>query len=224
VATQRSGRGVPTFTGAARRARIIDAAIATIAELGYERASYAQIAKRAGLSSTGLISYHFAGKDELVESIVAEIIRDALAFMRSRMAAARGARARLRAYIESNLAYLATHRARMVALMEIFDALPSEHEGRPPAFASPYQRVIAELEDDLRQGQRGGEFRPFSTPVMAVTIRAAIRAAAHRLSSDPDLDPIEYARELADLFERATASTPPQSRTPTQKTGDRAAD
>jgi hypothetical protein len=102
--------------------------------------------------------------------------------------------------------------------------MPSEREGRPPAFASPYQVILAELEDDLLQGQRSGELGPFSTPVMAVTIRAASRAAAHRLSSDPELDPTEYARELADLFDRAIASAPPESQTPTQKTRARADD
>jgi TetR/AcrR family transcriptional regulator, fatty acid metabolism regulator protein len=208
---QPSGRGAPTFTGAARRAQIIEAAIETIADLGYARASYAQIAKRAGLSSTGLISYHFAGKDELIESVVAEITRQGLAFMRPRIEVALDARARLRAYIESNLGYLATHRAQMAALIEIFDAMPSEQEGQPAPFADNYQRFVARLEDDLRQGQQSGEFRPFSTRVMAVTIRAAIRAAAHRLSSHPDLDPSDYARELADLFDRATTSTVPST-------------
>jgi TetR/AcrR family fatty acid metabolism transcriptional regulator len=211
MAVQRSRRASPTFTASARRAQIIEAAIDTIAELGYARASYAQIAKRAGLSSTGLISYHFAAKDELMEQVVAEIAAGGQAFMRPRIAAAQGARARLRAYIESNVDYLATHHARMIALIEIFDAMPPEGEGQPVAFASVYQRFVAQLEGELREGQRSGEFRSFSTPVMAVTIRAAVRAAAYRLSSDPDLDPTDYARELADLFDRATAGTPPST-------------
>jgi AcrR family transcriptional regulator len=193
-----------TFTGTARRAQIVEAAIETIAELGHARASYAQIAKRAGLSSTGLISYHFAGKDELIERVVAEIADGGQAYMRPRIEAARGARGRLRAYIESNLEYLATHRARMTAVVEIFNAMPREHEGQPAAYATHYQQVVAELEDELRDGQRSGELRPFSTRVMAVTIRAAIDAAAYRLSGDPELDPGEYARDLADLFDRAT--------------------
>ena len=75
-------------------------------------------------------------------------------------------------------------------------------------------RLIEQPEGDLREGQRSGEFRPFSTSVMAMTIRAAIRTAAHRLSSDPELDPRHYAHELAELFDRATAST--SAPTPTE--------
>jgi AcrR family transcriptional regulator len=63
----------PTLTEQARRAQIIAAAMETIAELGYAHASFAQIAKRAGLSSTGLISYHFASKKELDWAVVKEI-------------------------------------------------------------------------------------------------------------------------------------------------------
>ena len=50
------------FTEHARRAQIVGAAVETIADLGYGQASFAQIARRAGPSSTGLISYHFAHK------------------------------------------------------------------------------------------------------------------------------------------------------------------
>jgi AcrR family transcriptional regulator len=45
----------------------VRAAIATIADLGYRSAPFAQIAKRAGLSSTGLICYHFDNHDDLIQ-------------------------------------------------------------------------------------------------------------------------------------------------------------
>ena len=66
--------GGRTFIETARRAQIVQAAIDTIADLGYANASYAQIAKRAGLSSTGLISYHFHSKDDLIEQVIAELV------------------------------------------------------------------------------------------------------------------------------------------------------
>jgi hypothetical protein len=55
-----------SLTATARRAQIIAATIETIAELGYGQASFGRIAERAGLSSTRLISYHFADKQELL--------------------------------------------------------------------------------------------------------------------------------------------------------------
>jgi AcrR family transcriptional regulator len=45
---------------AARRREIVAATIDTVAALGYRSASFAKIAERSGLSSTRLISYHFA--------------------------------------------------------------------------------------------------------------------------------------------------------------------
>jgi AcrR family transcriptional regulator len=60
-----------TFTESARRAQIVTAAIEVIAEVGYAKASFSRIAKQAALSSTGMISYHFAGKDDLLTACVA---------------------------------------------------------------------------------------------------------------------------------------------------------
>ena len=59
-----------SFIEQSRRAQIVDAAISTIAEVGYAKASFARIAERAGLSSTGLISYHFANRAELIAEVV----------------------------------------------------------------------------------------------------------------------------------------------------------
>jgi AcrR family transcriptional regulator len=59
-----------TFIGPGRRAQIITAAIEVIAEAGYAKASFSRIAKHAGLSSTGMISYHFAGKEDLLAACV----------------------------------------------------------------------------------------------------------------------------------------------------------
>jgi TetR/AcrR family fatty acid metabolism transcriptional regulator len=193
-----------TFTETARRAQIVQATIETIAELGFAQASYTQIARRAGLSSNGLISYHFAGKDDLIEQVVAEVVAAGQAFMVPRVEAAAGARARLRAYIESNLEFMATHRAHMSAVVEIFNALPREREGQAAPYAARHEAGIAQLAGYLDEGRRSGELRVFSTRVMAVTIRAAIDAVGFHLSADPELDLAEYARELADLFDRAT--------------------
>ena len=203
-----------TFTELARRAQIVAAAIETIAEMGYGQASFAQIAQRAGLSSTGLISYHFASKDELIEQLVDEVVTAGQAFMGPRIEAAVGARAKLRAYLESNLEFMASHRAHIVAVAEIFNALPRERGGQPAPYGVWHERGIAQLQDLLRQGQRAGEFASLSTRVMALTIRAAIDAVGYQLGADPNLDLKTNARELSALFDRATRSGKPGERAP----------
>ena len=202
----RSGGQKRTFTETARRAQIVSAAIETIAEVGYGQASFAQIARRAGLSSTGLISYHFASKDDLIEQVVDEVVTTGQAFMGPRIEAAQGARSKLRAYLLSNLEFMASHWSHIVAVAEILSALPGGPGGQPAPYADWHERGIAQLQDLLREGQRAGEFASFSTRVMAVTIRAAIDAVGYQLAADRDFDLKTNARELAALFDRATGS------------------
>ena len=108
-------RSHQTFTEAARRAQIVEAAIDTIAEVGYTRASFALIAKRAGLSSTGLISYHFASKDELIEQVFTSIIGTMGQFMAQRMEQQHSAAGALSTYIRATAAFIGTHRRKMAS-------------------------------------------------------------------------------------------------------------
>lgn len=202
-----------TFTETARRAQIVAAAIDTIAEVGYAQASFAQIARRAGLSSTGLISYHFASKDELIEQVVEEVVTAGAAFTTPRIEAAVGAAGKLRAYVEANLEFMASHPAHIVAVAQVFSALPPDASGQAPPYAAWHELGLAHLQEMLREGQRAGEFGRFSTRMMAITIRAAIDAVGYRLASNPGMSLRADARELAALFARATASQSPGSAT-----------
>ncbi|MFJ4175370.1 TetR/AcrR family transcriptional regulator [Microbacterium sp. NPDC089696] len=67
-APRRRGKGAGTPT---RRAQITEAALASFAEHGYERASLRDIAARAGLTHAALLR-HFAGKDELLPAALAQ--------------------------------------------------------------------------------------------------------------------------------------------------------
>ncbi len=191
-----------SFIETARRAQIIECAIETIAKLGYARASLAQIARRAGISK-GVISYHFAGKDELIRQIVDEVYSAGQAFMRPRILAEISARAQLHKYIETNLEFLGAHRMHLVALSEIYK---NARPGRPVerSAANSDEMIVAGLERILRRGQRTGEFREFSARVMAITIGVAIDAVSPQLTTDPKLDLNSYARELVNTFDRAT--------------------
>ena len=189
----------------------MQAAIETIAEVGYARASYARIAEHAGLSSTGLISYYFASKGELVGEVVAEVVAAGQAFMVPVIEAAAPGRARLRAYIESNLAFMAGHRAQITAAAEVLNALPRHSDGQAAAYAPLHARGLEQLAGYLREGQAIGQLRRFAPDVMAQTIRAAIDAVGYRLAGEPGLDLAAWACELADLFDHAAGVGPPGS-------------
>src|SRR5882757_3980884 len=108
-----------TFTESARRTQIVTAAIEVIAEVGYAKATFSRIAKHAGLSSTGMISYHFEGKDDLLAACVTEIEQSTGAFMQPRIDAADGHVARLRAYVEANVALVGDQPAAVRALIDL---------------------------------------------------------------------------------------------------------
>ena len=204
-----TGQGGRSFIATARRRQIVECAIEAIAALGYAEASLARIAERAGISK-GVISYHFRSKEELIREVVAHVFETGGAFMLPRILAETSAAGMLRAYIQSNLAFMRAHRTALLALVEILGGA-RDQDGRPLFAPSEYEPVLASLEELLRRGQQEGEFRDFSPRVMAITIRAAIDAVPAQLAVDPELDVEAYARELATVFELATRATQKES-------------
>jgi TetR/AcrR family fatty acid metabolism transcriptional regulator len=190
-----------TFIETARRAQIAAAAIDTIAEVGYAGASFARIAERVGISR-GLISYHFAGKDDLIKEVVHEAAEQAKAYIRPRILAESTGPATLRAYIASNLAFMRDHRNNVIAMIEIARSA----EGRRIFYgATDVVDAVRLLEHGLSGFQTAGQFRPdFDPHVMAIAIRAAIEAASPRLALDPEFDIDNYANEIATVFDLAT--------------------
>jgi TetR/AcrR family fatty acid metabolism transcriptional regulator len=184
--TKPSGQSKPSFIETARRAQIIECAIDAIAELGFAQASLAQIAKRAGVS-TGVILYYFTGADFISPPVNAQTT----------------ARAAIRSFIEASVAFLATHPNHTRAVMNIIRSGRTA-DGAPafdPAVVQPRQAGFRSI---LEWGQREGEFRPFAVGVMVETIIEALDAIPPQLAADPNLDLDAYARELVELFDRAT--------------------
>jgi AcrR family transcriptional regulator len=192
-----------TVTSSARRAQIVTATIATIAELGYNQASFARIAERAGLSSTRLISYHFDGKDELIRQAISTIYGELGAFMHERVSTQTTPGGALDAYIRSLVEFIRDHRAEMRAAMEIF--LNFRPEGGTGAQdAATNLSALSPIERLLTWGQESGEFGAFSVRVTAMAIQRALDGLPFLLEADPDADLGVYADELAGLFARAT--------------------
>ncbi len=191
-------RQAQTFTESARRAQIVAAATETIADLGYHLASFAQIARRAGLSSTGLISYHFAGKNDLMAQVAQDTYTAIGHHMAVRMAGALSAAEALETYIRASVEFVAGHRRQMKALLEIFMNGGISYEPGTELV------VLSPVEEILRGGQEAGEFREFDPRVMAAVIQRAIDGLPFLLETHADIDLGAYARELITTFELAT--------------------
>lgn len=191
-----------SFAETARRAQIVDCAIDAIAEVGYAKASVDQIAKRAGVSK-GVITYHFPSKDEIVHAIIAKVFAMGRTYMEPRIMVETSAAGRLRAYIESDLAFIDTHRKPLIAMVEIAVGARNTDGSLVIGPESLAQRV-AGLEVLLQAGQKAGEFRRFNTRVMALTIIQAIDGVPPLLAREPNLDLKLHAKELATIFTLAT--------------------
>ncbi|MEU4192851.1 helix-turn-helix domain-containing protein [Kribbella sp. NPDC026611] len=180
---------------AARRDQIVAATIAVLAERGYAATSYDAICAAAGLSSKRLISYHFKTKDELLAEVLRRVTTDAAEVMRPAIEAANGADEKLAAYIRSNLEFIAAQPDHVRAVQQIVS-------GGAPVPAEEADGALARLVALFDHGQRTGVFRKFDTVLMAVTLRAAIDAAAGRLVAGADA--AHCAEELTEIFHRAT--------------------
>lgn len=195
-----------TFTEIARRQQIVAAAIDTIAEVGYAQASLARIAACLGISK-GVISYHFTGKDDLIAQVVVDVVEAGRAYILPRVFAESTGPARLRAYVESNLAFMREHRNYMVAVIEILrnGAFTTDDGRRVDGRAVDVATRL--LHEELARLQAKEELpSDFEPGAMAVAIRAAIDVAPHRLVLDPDFDIDKYASEIAQIFDRVTRS------------------
>ncbi len=201
---------------AARREQIIEAAINTVAEVGYPGTTLARIAEQAQTSKS-VISYHFLGKDDLLEQVVLQIYADTWTFMEPRIEAEATAAGQLGAYITAELDYMGEQRARLLAVA----AIVANHRTTDGSlrFTPNAERArgaegqgLGVLRDILTQGQRAGEFRDFDPLVLAVTVNHALDGALGRWVIEPSLDLGAYAAELRTLFDLATRRPQEKSR------------
>lgn len=162
----------------------------------------ARIAERAGISK-GVIAYHFAGKDELMQVVVQDILGRFAAFVMPRMQEQHTAWGSLRTFIETNMQFIQAHKQQMLALFEI---LENARGGDGQRAEGSRARDIAAMEQLLLEGQQQGEFRRFDAKVMAVAIMSLRDGVLRQLSQDPELDVIVYERELVTFVELATRS------------------
>src|SRR5690242_10970420 len=114
-----TGQKSRSFIEDARRAQIVAAAIDVIADVGFAQASLARIARQAGISK-GLISYHFAGKEELMTEVVVVTYTAIADHVLAAMQGVESPRELLRTHVLSVATYMRGQRKGLKALGQIF--------------------------------------------------------------------------------------------------------
>jgi TetR/AcrR family transcriptional regulator, fatty acid metabolism regulator protein len=208
------GRDFSTFTQRRRREQLLGCAIDAIVDRGFQGMSVGEVARRAGVSK-GVVTYHFAAKDELIYEVVAEIFDSIKEFLESRLARTTP-ETFVADYIFAWVEYYRTHRRYMLAIGEIWGNFRDE-TGRRRFGEQAVAGELADVQRALELGQADGSRGQFSARVMAVTMKAALDALLGQLAADPELDLEAYRDELVALFERATRANPGDTRRQTSE-------
>jgi TetR/AcrR family transcriptional regulator, fatty acid metabolism regulator protein len=194
-----------TFTQRKRHAQLIECALDAIVELGFPGTSVGEVAKRAGVSK-GVVTYHFAAKDDLIFAVVARIFDSITEALETRL---RGTSPEtfVADYINAWVDYYRTQTRYMLAIREIWGNFRDEdgHQHFGPQAVDGELGVVRQV---LEYGQAQGILRDFDAQVMAASIKAALDALLNQFAVDPELDLEAYGRELVTLFDRASRPDP----------------
>ncbi|MCT1905188.1 TetR/AcrR family transcriptional regulator [Oceanobacillus sojae] len=184
-----------TFISVARREQILKATIDVLNDIGYVKLSLAKIAKHAKIS-TGLISYHFADKEELIQHTLNYLIGAQLEFIEERVKKEADIYQQLLTYIKATLAYQYEHVENNVALIEIiFNARTEDNIPYYKLNEEEEDPLYLRLENILAEGQRkkvfSSDFQPKAT---AILINGA--ASESMLLQSESFDIENYQQEL----------------------------
>jgi TetR/AcrR family fatty acid metabolism transcriptional regulator len=189
------GRRGPQGGGAAKRERILRAAIRIFSRKGYFNSRISEIARLAGVAD-GTIYLYFKNKDDLLISLFEEKMGEVVADIRARVADESGALSRLRIFIRNHMDLL-TREAGLIEVIqvELRQSNKFMKEYVPVKFLE-YLDVISGI---LEDGKREGVFRPDLNVTLA---RRAIFGAldeislAYVLSRKRKYDPAAAAAEV----------------------------
>lgn len=184
--------GGRTFVEEARRRQIVGNAIDALAEQGFAASSLATIARRTRVSK-GLISYHFAGKDDLVQAVLAELIARSSRFVAERVRPAPVGAGRLAAYVGASFEFMVRRPTEVAAMIELWGGMaPGDAKRRFSAAA--YAPCRAAVERILCQGMEAGEIDCAAPSAAATSIQGAIDGVMFQWAYDPEAVDLEACR------------------------------
>jgi AcrR family transcriptional regulator len=174
-----------SFIETARRRQLIDAAVATVNEVGYHRASLAEIGKRAGIVKSA-IGYYFSSKEALLLELVAEAFAALGESVLDAVSRHEQPTARLRAYAEAYLAHVDAHRHAIAAAVEI--VVSHRTADGTPLYLVEDEDDTALLRSILTAGMDEGAFRRMPVAVVTGLVEAVLDHAITVVQRDPGAD------------------------------------
>ncbi|MEV0029662.1 TetR/AcrR family transcriptional regulator [Nocardia sp. NPDC050793] len=179
-----------------RKAEIVDAAVRSFVERGYDQTSVESITGGLGVAK-GCFYHYFSSKEQVfaaaIEAIARQLCASYLAVLQDD---SRSPRARLRGYIDHSY-----------ALTEAPGLLAALHGDR---FRDMHHRIVDRVADELRpalcavvaEGAAEGEFRIPDPEFTAIALPGALRELHEVYAERPDLDLAAHRATLVDLLER----------------------
>ncbi len=184
-----------------RRKQIVDTAIRTIATRGFANTTLNNIAEAAGVS-TGVITYHFRNKNDLIEQSIKKLFEAPNEYVIGRVERQSAQSDRLRTYIEATIRFNMENRDHCVALIYSFSSITSQAH-RQQVIAKHHTKIRRFLEKILRDGQAAGEFGKFDAAVLAQIVFGAIEGLLTQWVLDPaTTDLARASKQLIDMVER----------------------
>lgn len=158
------------------KTRMYEAALALIAEKGFSGTTVDEIVERAGVAK-GTVYYHFTGKAELVEALIADRLAPLEARFREAVATAPDPRTTLEALVRAELEWIRDNRAFSKMLVT---ELWREERVWHDTLDSLRRTIIEYFERAIRDGVAEGVFRsdidaPFAASALfGMTVTSAL--------------------------------------------------
>jgi AcrR family transcriptional regulator len=156
---------------AAVRERIVDGALAQLAEGGYASASVVAVARRAGVA-TGSVYRHFPSKGDLFAEVFRRASQREVDVLRSMTDRGEAVTRRLAAWVEAFVRRALAEPVRAYALIAepVDPAVEAERIAFRRAYADLFERA-------LRDGIQAGELPPLDAELTAAAIVGALAEA-----------------------------------------------
>src|SRR5258708_36358976 len=188
-----------------RRTQIIEAAIGQLAEHGDSGATFARIVEAGGLSSPGLISYHFADRAELLESVYRYVAELRHAAKDRALAGVTDPVDRLRTALRADTEFFAARPELFAAVVEAFHGLRDpagrlKHLGETPSEDRMLELLRAAAEPAASPAEAG-------LRSLALIVDGAQTQFLALLNRRPELDVDAFIRTLTRVAQTGIVMT-----------------